>query len=131
MALHPQPVPTPETQVFWDAAAEGEFLLRWCSSCGRTHWYPRAVCPHCSADATIWRKASGRGIIYSFSIMRRAPVPYAIAYVTLEEGPTMMTNIVDCGFDAIHIGQQVGVTFQIADGDGALRLPFFRPLINQ
>ena len=70
-------------------------------------------------------RSSGRGIIYSYSVMRRVPVPYAIAYVTLEEGVTMMTNIVGCDLDAIRIGQAVRVVFRPTDGGPPV--PTFTP----
>ena len=61
--------------------------------------------------------ASGRGTVYTFSVTRRAgPIPFAIAYVTLEEGPTMMTNLVDCDLDAVRIGDKVQVVFKPTDG---------------
>ncbi|HEU0155781.1 MAG TPA: zinc ribbon domain-containing protein, partial [Stellaceae bacterium] len=88
------PLPNLETQAFWDAAAQGKFMVGKCSACGRTHYYPRALCPFCFSDKTQLQQASGDGVIYTYSVMRRAPVPYAIAYVTLAEGPTVMTNIV-------------------------------------
>src|ERR1700730_14224201 len=84
----------PETQPFWDAAAQGKFIVRKCATCARIHWYPRAICPFCFSDKTEWQPASGEGTIYSYSVMRRTTEPYAIAYVTLEEGTTMLTNIV-------------------------------------
>ena len=99
--------------------------MKFCRACGEGHHYPRALCPHCFSDQTEWRQASGKGVIYSFSVMRRAPVPYAIAYVTLEEGPTMMTNIVDCDLDAIRIGQRVTVVFKPSDGGPPV--PMFKP----
>jgi uncharacterized OB-fold protein len=105
-----------ETQVFWDAAAAGRLLIKKCRDCGEFHWYPRSLCPFCFSARTEWQSASGRGTIYSYSVMRRAPVPYAIAYVTLEEGVTMMTNIVDCDFDRIRIGQKVRLVFKPSDG---------------
>ena len=58
------------------------------------------------------KEASGKGVIYSHSTMRRVPEPYALAYVTLEEGPKMLTNIVDCDFDKLEIGQKVHVVFK-------------------
>ena len=70
------------------------------------------MCPFCGNAATEWTEASGRGTVYSYSVFRRAPIPYAIAYVTLAEGPTMMTNLVDCDLDAIRIGQAVQVVFK-------------------
>lgn len=115
----------PESQVFQQAAAEGRFTLPCCGDCGRTHWYPRALCPFCFRDKLAWQDASGRGIIYSYTVMRRANPAYAVAYVQLEEGPVMMTNIVDCDFDAIRIGMPVSVVFQPA-GNGVL-VPMFRP----
>jgi len=57
--------------------------------------------------------------------MRRVPVPYALAYVTLEEGVTMMTNIVDCDLDAIRIGQRVRLVFKPAEGGPPV--PMFTP----
>jgi len=120
----PRPEMNPETQPFWDAAAQGRFLVKRCLDCGKAHWYPRSLCPFCFSARTEWQPGSGRGTIYTFSIMRRAPVPYAVAYVTLEEGPSMLTNIVDCDFDAIRIGQAVEVRFSPFEG-GAL--PVFTP----
>ncbi len=114
-----------ETQQFWSAAKEGRFLVKRCEDCGRAHWYPRAICPFCGSGRTAWVGASGRGTIYSFSVMRRADPPYAIAFVTLEEGPTMMTNIVDCDLDAIGIGQAVTLVFKPTEEGGAV--PMFTP----
>jgi uncharacterized OB-fold protein len=102
----PAPTPTPETEAFWQGMRDGKFLIRRCTGCGKAHWYPRALCPFCFGD-TEWTEASGEGVIYSYSVMRRAPEPYAIAYVTLAEGPTMLTNLVGCDFDALRIGQAV------------------------
>src|SRR5262247_319325 len=108
----PPPPVNPETKPFWDAAAQGRLLIKCCTACDEPHWYPRAICPFCGSERTEWMEASGHGTIYSYSVFRRAPIPYAIAYVTLAEGPTMMTNIVDCDLDAIRIGQAVRVGVQ-------------------
>jgi len=112
----PAPVVNPETKPFWDAASEGRLLLKKCLACGAFHYYPRAICPFCGSDRTEWHTASGRGSLYSYSVMRRAPIPYAIAYVTLDEGVTMMTNIVDCDLDGLRIGQSVKVVFKPTEG---------------
>ena len=121
----PSPIANTETQAFWDAARTGRFVLPTCTACRKAHWYPRAICPFC-ADGTIeWRDASGRGTIYTYSVMRRAKEPYVIAYVTLAEGPTMMTNIVDCNFDALRIGQPVNVVFK--ETENGPPVPMFRP----
>jgi uncharacterized OB-fold protein len=121
----PAPQPTPETQAFWDAAGQGRLLVKKCAACGELHHYPRPLCPFCFSDRTEWVQASGRGAIYSFSVMRRVPAPYAIAYVTLAEGVTMMTNIVDCDLDALRIGQAVKVVFKPTDGGPPV--PMFTP----
>ena len=120
----PAPPLTPESAPFFAAAAEGKFMLRRCTACGRAHWYPRAACPFCFG-ATAWEETSGEGVIYSFSVMRRTAPPYAIAYVTLAEGPTMMTNLVQCDFDALRIGQRVRLAF--VPGEGGVPVPCFRP----
>jgi uncharacterized OB-fold protein len=121
----PAPIVTVETEPFWNAARERRFVVPTCGGCGKAHWYPRAVCPFCGAAKIEWRAASGAGTIYSFSVMRRAKEPYAIAYVTLAEGPAMLTNIVECDFDALQIGQQVRITF--ADSENGPPVPMFRP----
>jgi len=122
----PAPPSSPEIQAFWDAAAAGRLAIKRCAACGQVHHYPRALCPFCGSDRTEWKDATGRGTIYSYSVMRRAPVPYALAYVTLEEGVTMMTNIVDCDLDAIRIGQAVTVVFKPTEGGPPV--PMFKPI---
>jgi uncharacterized OB-fold protein len=120
---YPDPNPTAETEPFWAAAKQGRLLLRRSVQTGQAHWYPRTICPF-TGSATEWFDASGRGTIYSFSVMRRATPVYVMAYVTLQEGPTMMTNIVDCDPDTISIGAAVRVTF--VPTEGGFALPMFR-----
>ena len=81
----PAPVKNPETAHFWQAAQEGNLLYRQCLQCEQPHFYPRSICPFCGSDHTEWKTASGLGTIYSYSVMRRVPAPYAIAYITLDE----------------------------------------------
>jgi hypothetical protein len=114
-----------ENEPYWRAAGDGQLLLKRCTSCGETHFYPRALCPWCLSSDTEWYVASGKGTIYTYSVMRRAPVPYAIAYVTLEEGVSMMTNLVECDLDELAIGQAVEVVFRRTAGGRSL--PVFRP----
>jgi uncharacterized OB-fold protein len=106
------PVVNSETEAFFDAARRGRFMIPVCAACGKAHWYPRAICPFCSSDKVEWRESAGSGTIYTFSVMRRVKEPYVIAHVTLAEGPTMLTNIVDCDFDTVRIGQKVAVVFR-------------------
>lgn len=113
-------------EVYYDAAAKGRLLVKQCADCGKYHHYPRALCPFCFSDRTEWKEAKGTGTIYSYSVTRRAgPVVYTIAYVTLAEGVSMLTNIVDCDHDSIRIGQKVKVVFKPAE-DG-MAIPMFAP----
>jgi len=113
------------TEPYWAAARQGVLKLRRCTACQRPHWYPRPVCPFCQGD-TEWVDAAGTGEIYSVSVTRRAgPIPYALAFVKLDEGVTMMSNIVDCDLDDLRIGQRVRLVFKAAD-DGE-RVPMFTP----
>ncbi len=122
----PAPIVDSFTAPFWQAASEGRLLIKRCKACGEAHWYPRPFCPHCGSDHTEWVPASGSGTIYSFTVTRKAgPVPYVLAYVTLDEDVTVLTNLVDAEMEALHIGQRVNVTIRQAEGGGAV--PVFRP----
>jgi uncharacterized OB-fold protein len=96
-------------------------MIRRCTSCKKAHWYPRAVCPFCFGK-TEWEEASGEGTIYSFSTMLRSN--FTMAYVTLKEGPTMMTNIVKADPDQLKIGGKVKVVFVQTDAN---KVPCFEP----
>jgi len=121
----PAPRSDPELKPFWDAAKEGRLLVKRCRACGAAHYFPRALCPFCMSADTEWQTASGRGIIYSYSVARRGGPAYAIAYVRLDEGVTIMTNIVDCDLDSIAIGAAVRVIFKPSDGGPPV--PMFTP----
>ncbi len=122
----PAPAVNAEIKPYFDAAAEGRLLIKRCRDCGEHHHYPRAICPHCFSANTEWVAAKGTGSIHTCSVLRRGvPVPYCIAYVTLDEGVSMMTNIVDCDLDAVRIGQRVKVVFTPTDGGPPV--PMFAP----
>lgn len=114
-----------ESRPYFEAAGAGRLVIKKCNACSRVHYYPRTICPHCYSDETAFVDASGRGAIYSYSVTRQAKPAYVIAYVTLEEGVTMLTNIVDCDVEGVRIGQKVKVKFVDA-GEGAA-LPVFTP----
>jgi uncharacterized OB-fold protein len=123
----PAPSVNVESKPFWDAAAEGRFLIKRCTACGKAHWYPRSICPYCFSDKTVWEQSPGEGVIYTYSVMHRSPTgPYAIGYVTLNEGPAVMTNFVDCDLKALAIGQRVKVRFQPTEGGPPV--PVFAPV---
>lgn len=126
----PAPSVNPETQPFWDATSEGRLLLKRCATCQEVIWYPRAICPECGSMNTEWFEASGRGTVYSFTVNYKGDgpyksAPYVLAYVELEEGPRMMTNIVGTDPSQVSIGQSVTVVFH-PTGEGPA-LPRFRP----
>ena len=119
------PEPTVGTEPYWEGARAGKLLIRHCTACDRVHHYPRGLCPYCFSDKLDWKQASGKGKVYTYSVMRRAPEPYVIAYVTLEEGVSMMTNIVDCDFDKLKIDQPVKVVFKASENGQPV--PMFTP----
>ena len=124
-----RPVPTPDftTAPYWEHAKAHEFWLPKCRACGHFHFYPRTICPFCGSDRIEWRQASGRGSIYTFTLVQRAPspafeplVPYAVAAITLDEGPHLMSNVVNCDVDQIRIGSRVAVRYLDIDPDCSL-----------
>ena len=125
------PVPTPETQHFWDGTQAGELRLQRCDSCGKNYFPPRPFCATCGSRSVSVFKASGKAVLWSYVIHHR-PVPgftppYAIAVVQLAEGPRMMTNIVDCPQtpEALQLDMELEVVFT-AQTD-KITLPLFRP----
>lgn len=113
----PAPAQNLESKPFWDAAREGRFLIKRCTACKAPHWYPRSICPFCNSPETAWEESPGEGEIYTYSVMHRGtPVPYAIAYVTLDEGVSLLTNIVDCDLASLKIGQRVRLKWTPTEG---------------
>jgi uncharacterized OB-fold protein len=110
----------PESLPYWQAADEGRLLVKVCEACGEAHFYPRDICPHCLSDRTAWRQAAGTGTVYSFSTMGKGESAYTLAFVTLDEGVTLMTNLVDCEPSSMAIGQRVKVVFKPSDGGHAV-----------
>jgi uncharacterized protein len=122
----PAPRVNPEAERYWEATAEGRLLLQRCSACDAVVWYPRGFCPQCSGSELAWFEASGRGTVYSFTINRRGlgeyaeAAPYVIAYVELEEGPRVLTNIVDADLERLAVGDAVEAVFHATDEGPAL-----------
>lgn len=122
--LRPLPEPTAVTAPFWDAAARGVLIHPRCCECERAFFPPHLACPHCRATSWSWVESAGRGEIYSFSVVHRAPQPgfdppYVIAVIDLDEGFELMTNIVDTEPTDVRIGQRVRVTWR-EEGDAVL-----------
>ena len=129
-----RPVPRvdEESRPFWEACARHELYVQKCQTCGTAFYYPRAFCPEDLSPDFEWLRCSGKGTVYTFTITRqnqssgfRNKVPYVMAYVELEEGVRMLTNIVDCDPESVTIGMSVEVTFE--DVTPEVSVPLFRP----
>jgi len=127
------PRPTPETEVYWEGCRKHELLLQRCTKCREFQFYPRITCTNCTSENLEWVKASGRGQVLTFAVVRRAvsqaydaDVPYVVALIKLDEGPTMMSNVVQCDPEALQIGDLVQVLFE--DWSEDVSIPQFRPV---
>ncbi len=128
-ALAPQVMP--ESTTFWSATAENRLVLQRCGQCGTVVWYPRGLCPECLSSALEWFDASGRGVVYSYTVNRRGDGPYreigpfVLAYVELDEGPRVLTNIEYADGDELEIGMAVVAVFD-PTGEGSSLVRFRR-----
>ena len=128
--LRPYPSPNPLTAPYWQAAQQGELKLPRCDACTKFHFYPRSACPHCGATDLTWQAVSGKGAVYSYTVVHRAPskgfealVPYVVAVIALAEGPHLMTRLTQVQPDTVRIGMRVQVAFE--QQDDACTLPLF------
>ena len=121
-----------ESRPFWEACARHELYVQKCRACGRVFYYPRGFCLHDLTADFDWLRCSGKGTVYTFTVTHqnqstgfRENLPYVMAYVELEEGVRMLTNIVDCDPEQVRIGMPVEVTFE--DLTDEVSVPLFRP----
>lgn len=128
----PLPEPSPLTQPYWDATKRGELAFQRCASCNTAFLYPKLLCPSCWTPEPAWEIASGTGNVIAFSIVHQAPyesyaqrVPYVVAMITLDEGPQLMANVVNCSPEDVRVGARVSVTFEER---GDFSIPQFEPL---
>lgn len=123
----PQPQPTPDDAPFWEGARQDRLVLPRCRSCGTVIWYPRHFCPACAGFDVEWFEASGRGTVYACTAVHRAQgpwgpaAPYVIAYVELEEGPRVLTNVIGVDAGSVEVGQAVHAVFVPAGAEKILR----------
>ena len=129
------PVADLETRQYWDGTREGKLLIKECRSCGNAFFYPRNHCPTCWSTDTVWRESSGRGTVYTFTVVYqndlppfRDRVPYVVAIVELEEGVRMPTNLIGVEPDprSIRVGMPVIVKFKAVSEQ--IAIPVFEPL---
>ncbi|MBI3785032.1 MAG: Zn-ribbon domain-containing OB-fold protein [Deltaproteobacteria bacterium] len=121
-----------ESKGFWEAGQRHQLYVQRCRACSAFRYYPRALCPSCLSDDTEWVLSSGRGTVYTYTVtyQNQAPgfrdeLPYVLAYVELEEGVRLLTNIVGCRPEEVRIGLPVEVTFE--DVTPEVTLPKFKP----
>jgi uncharacterized OB-fold protein len=132
-----RPLPNPQehdTRAFWDATKDKQLRYQRCGDCGTIVFYPRQHCTGCLGTNLTWHTASGRGTVYTFSVVRKAEhpffrgrVPYAVAWIDLDEGPRLLSNVVGVADPAkdIKIGQRVMIEWEAHD---ELSLPLFKPV---
>ena len=129
----PQPI-TPEAQPYWDGLNEQKLMLPKCDACGKPFFYPRIACPHCHSRQISWIQASGKGKLYAFEIAYRAlnprfkvEPPYVLAMIELEEGPRMMSNLINIKPDPAVIKCDMPVEVVFEKLTDTVTIPLFQP----
>lgn len=120
-----------DTEDFWAATVDHEFHYLQCDHCGTVVFYPRSHCTGCTDGKLISKIASGMGTIYTFSVIRqsyhpffRNLIPYVVAWIDLDEGPRLLSNVIDADHQDIHIGMRVQIAWE---DHGNVSLPLFKP----
>ncbi len=136
MAGRPLPrFPEPDTQPFWEATREHRLTFQKCNDCGSVVFHPRRHCTACGSNNLSWHDSRGEGTVYSYSVVRQNRHPsfkdlgaYAVAYVDLDEGFRMLSNVVGVANPVtdVKIGQRVKVQWEDQEG-GQVSLPLFTP----
>jgi uncharacterized protein len=120
---YPAPTIDPINRDFWEATRDGKLLLGSCKDTGRLFFYPRGVSPFTLSTNVELVEAAGGGTIYSLTVMR-TKAPYVLAFIELDEGPRLLTNVVDCNVDTLKIGDRVKLAFR-PGGDDKWPIPVF------
>ena len=127
-----RPTVTPVNRPFWEGCARGELLIQRCTSCSKMRYPAAIVCPTCLSAESKWERVSGAGTVFSFVVFHRAyhpsregKVPYNVSLIELDEGPILLSNVVDVDHATMEVGQPVRVAFESIDQD--LAIPVFKP----
>ena len=135
--IYARPLPrmNAETRPFWEGCKNHQLRFQKCKQCRLFRWPPSVICPNCLSGDTAWINAIGRGTIYSFAVFHRAfhpafkkDIPYITASIQLEEGPRILSNVVDCPPDQVACGMPVEVTW--VDLMEEFSLPKFKPRVQ-
>jgi uncharacterized protein len=128
----PIPLPDEASRPFFEGAREHRLMIQQCTTCGAVMWPVASRCDNCLNPTVCWVQASGKGTLYTFSLMHQvyhagfaSEVPYNVAQVDLEEGLRVISTIVGCSNAELRIGMALEVTF--ADITDAVSLPKFQP----
>jgi uncharacterized protein len=125
-----------DTREFWEGTKQHEFRYQQCNQCDEVVFYPRRHCPGCTGGELVWKVSAGKGTVYTYSVVRqsyhpffRNRVPYAVAWIDLEEGPRILSNVVgvDDPLTDVSIGMAVQVEWEEHE---SLNIPLFRPLTS-
>ena len=131
----PPPIPDYDAEEFWAGCNRGELLMQRCAACKKFRWLPRPMCPSCNSLEREWTKVSGRGKVYSWTIITHpvhpaavSRVPYNVAQVQLDEDPNLIlvTNLVGLRNEDIRIDMPVQVVFE--EHEPGVKLPKFKPI---
>ena len=130
----PIPVPSAESQAYWEGLRDRKLLMPRCDACGKYWFPPSLLCPHCNETKWTWTSTSGRGRIFSYVVYHRIyhpgfadEVPYAVAVIELDEGPRMVSNVIGIAPDKLACDLRVEVVYQpITD---TITLPKFKPAV--
>lgn len=123
----------PDTGEFWRKTKDRVLGYQHCDDCGTVVFYPRRHCTGCLGSNLTWQASAGEGTIYTFSVVRqsyhpffRSLVPYAVAWIDLDEGPRILSNItgVEDPGSELEVGQRVSLSWEEHD---ELCIPLFRP----
>ena len=121
----PLPVPSRMTEPFWAGMRQNRLLLQRCKACSAYRWTPQVLCRDCYSEDYEWAEVSGRGTVFSYTVVHRPPLPafkapYIVAVIELAEGPLMLTNVIDCDPAALKVGDKVKVAFEKATDEVTL-----------
>jgi len=131
----PSPIPDFDAEEFWAGCNRGDLMMQRCAACGKFRWLPRAMCPFCNSLEREWVKVSGRGKVYSYTVITHpvhpaavSRVPYNVAQVQLDEDPDLIlvTNLVGVSNEDIRIDTPVQVVFE--EHEPGVKLPKFKPV---
>jgi uncharacterized OB-fold protein len=133
LAEKPLPLPTEDTEGYWEACHRQELVVPRCTACGHHFLPPVRVCPACLSDQVAFAKVNGKARVFSFIVVHRpqhpaffGDAPYCVAIVELDEGPRMHTRLWGVDPKDVQVGMRVEVVFQKADDE--INLPLFKPL---